>query len=115
MATLSIREIYEAARSAGFTPHQAVTWTAIALAESGGRTGALNDRGEYSVGLWQVNVNADPGRATRYGNLHDPAANALAAYDISNHGRDMRPWTTTHNDHKETSADYRQYLGRVEK
>ena len=50
--TLSIREIYDAARSAGFTPHQAVTWTAISLAESGGRTGALNDHGEYSVGLW---------------------------------------------------------------
>ncbi len=48
--TLSIREIYDAARSAGFTPHQAVTWTAIAMAESGGRTGALNDNGEHSVG-----------------------------------------------------------------
>ena len=34
MAVLSTREIYEAAREAGFTPHQAVTWTAIAMAES---------------------------------------------------------------------------------
>ena len=67
--TLSIREIYDAARSAGFTPHQAVTWTAIAMAESGGRTGALNDRGEYSVGLWQINVNADKGRAGRWGRV----------------------------------------------
>ena len=36
MPVLSIREIYEAARDAGFTPHQAVTWTAIAMAESRG-------------------------------------------------------------------------------
>ena len=56
MPVLSIREIYEAAREAGFTPHQAVTWTAIAMAESGGRTGALNDKGEHSIGLWQINV-----------------------------------------------------------
>ena len=39
---LAIREIYEAARAAGFNPDQATTWTAIALAESGGETGAHN-------------------------------------------------------------------------
>src|SRR6478735_2646972 len=100
--TLSIREIYDAARSAGFTPHQAVTWTAIAMAESGGRTGALNSKGEYSVGLWQGNVN-------------DPEANARAAYAISLHGRDMRPWTTTHDRNKGSRADYRTYLDKVEK
>lgn len=115
MPTLSIREIYEAARSAGFTPHQAVTWTAIAMAESGGRTGALNDRGEYSMGLWQINVNADPARRTRWGNLNDPEANARAAYEISRQGRDMRPWTTTHDRNKGTRADYRTYLDDVEK
>jgi cell wall-associated NlpC family hydrolase len=112
--TLSIREIYDAARSAGFTPHQAVTWTAIAMAESGGRTGALNSKGEYSVGLWQVNVNADPSRATKWGNLNDPEANARAAYAISLHGRDMRPWTTTHDRNKGSRADYRTYLDKVE-
>src|SRR6478752_3180466 len=113
--TLSIREIYDAARSAGFTPHQAVTWTAIAMAESGGRTGALNSKGEYSVGLWQVNVNADSSRATKWGNLNDPEANARAAYAISLHGRDMPPWTTTHDRNKGSRADYRTYLDKVEK
>jgi cell wall-associated NlpC family hydrolase len=113
--TLTIREIYDAALSAGFTPHQAVTWTAIAMAESGGRTGALNDKGEYSVGLWQVNVNADPARATKWGDLNDPAANARAAYEISRQGRDMRPWTTTHDRNKGSGADYRTYLGKIEK
>ena len=112
--TLSIREIYDAARSAGFTPHQAVTWTAISLAESGGRTGALNDHGEYSVGLWQINVNADSARASTWGNLNDPRANARAAYAISRHGTDMRPWTTTHDNNKGSRADYRTYLGKVE-
>ncbi|MGB7983470.1 MAG: hypothetical protein WCF36_22045 [Candidatus Nanopelagicales bacterium] len=112
--TLLIREIYDAARSAGFSPHQAVTWTAIAMAESGGRTGALNDNGEHSVGLWQINVNADPSRATRWGDLSTPQGNARAAYAISRQGRDMRPWTTTHDHNKGTGADYRTYLGKVE-
>ena len=113
--TLSIREIYDAARSAGFTPHQAVTWTAIAMAESGGRTGALNDKGEYSVGLWQINVRADASRASKWGDLSSPEGNARAAYAISLQGRDMRPWTTTHDRNQDSRADYRTYLGKVEK
>ncbi|HVK36752.1 MAG TPA: hypothetical protein VM428_13950, partial [Microlunatus sp.] len=113
--TLTIREIYDAARSAGFTPHQAVTWTAIAMAESGGRTGALNDKGEYSVGLWQINVRADASRATKWGDLSSPEGNARAAYAISLQGRDMRPWTTTHDRNQDSRADYRTYLGKVEK
>ena len=112
--TLSIREIYNAALSAGFNPHQAVTWTAIAMAESGGRTGALNSKGEYSVGLWQINVRADASRAARWGDLSTPEANAKAAYDISNHGADMSPWTTTHDRNKGSGADYRTYLGKVQ-
>ena len=114
MAKLSIAEIYEAARSAGFTPEQATTWTAIAMAESGGRTSALNSKGEHSMGLWQINVNADGDRASKYGDLNDPVANARAAYDISHHGKDMRPWTTTHSSNQGTSADYRTYLDQVE-
>jgi cell wall-associated NlpC family hydrolase len=114
MPKLSIAEIYEAARSAGFTPEQATTWTAIALAESGGRTGALNTKGEHSMGLWQINVAADGSRGTKYGDLNDPRANARAAYDISRHGTDMRPWTTTHSSNKGTDHDYRTYLSKVE-
>jgi hypothetical protein len=38
------------------TFQQAVTWTSIALAESGGSTKALNNHGEYWVGLCKVNV-----------------------------------------------------------
>ena len=109
---LGIQEIYEAARAAGFTPDQATTWTAIALAESGGETGALNDSGEHSMGLWQINVSPTV-RENVWGNLNDPVVNARAAYDISNHGLDMRPWTTTHASHEGTSTDYRTYLDDV--
>ena len=114
MPVLSIREIYEAARDAGFTPHQAVTWTSIALAESSGRTGALNDKGEHSIGLWQINV-AGGVRKNTWGDLTDPEVNARAAYEISRQGRDMRPWTTTHDHNKGTARDYRHYLDEVEK
>lgn len=114
MAGLSIRQIYDAALQAGFSSQQAVTFTAIAKAESGGNPGAHNPRGEDSRGLWQINVRADQARATKWGNLYDPDANARAAYAISNQGRDMRPWTTTHDRNKGTGADYRTYLGEVE-
>jgi cell wall-associated NlpC family hydrolase len=113
MTVLSIREIYNAARDAGFDSHQAVTWTSIAMAESRGRTTALNSKGEHSVGLWQINV-AGGVRKNKWGDLHDPENNAKAAYEISHQGRDMRPWTTTHDRNKGTGADYRTYLGKVE-
>lgn len=113
MGVLSIPAIYEAARAAGFSPEQASTWTAIALAESRGETGAHNSLGEDSRGLWQINV--DPNvRSNDWGDLSDPLVNARAAYEISKHGTDMRPWTTTHEIHRGTSRDYRSYLDDVE-
>jgi cell wall-associated NlpC family hydrolase len=113
VTVLSVRDIYQAALSAGFTPHQAVTWTSIALAESGGNTKALNNRGEYSVGLWQVNVRSSV-RANKWGDLTDPRINAKAAYEISRGGRDIRPWTTTHDVNKGTQHDFRHYIDKVE-
>jgi hypothetical protein len=83
------------------------------MAESGGRTGALNDKGEHSIGLWQINVASDV-RENKWGNLNDPEANARAAYEISRDGKDMRPWTVTHDRNKGTSRDYRRYLDDVE-
>jgi hypothetical protein len=107
---LGVREIYDAALAAGFTPDQATTWTAIALAESRGETGALNDSGEHSIGLWQINVAA---HGDRFGDLTDPYVNARAAYEISHRGTDMRPWTTTHSSHAGSASDYRTYLDDV--
>lgn len=113
VATYSIQDIYDAALEAGFSHQQAATWTAIALAESGGRTRAVNDRGEHSVGLWQINIDPEV-RGNSWGDLSDPGINAKAAFEVSRHGRDMRPWTTTHDTNKGTARDYRTYLDEVE-
>ena len=81
MARLSIDEIYAAARAAGFSPQQASTWTAIAMAESGGSPGALNNKGEHSMGLWQINVAAGV-RSNHWGDLNDPMVNARCVRDL---------------------------------
>src|SRR4051794_39815700 len=113
MSRLSVSEIHHVALSAGFTPVEAVTWTASAMAESGGRPDAHAGGGENSYGLGQVNVRSGV-RSNSWGDLTDPHVNARAAYEISHHGRDMRPWTTTHASHRGTAADYRTYLDQVE-
>src|SRR5581483_2648260 len=69
--------------------------------------------GEHSEGLWQINVGSDV-RQNSWGNLDNPLINARAAYQISNGGTDMRPWTTTHTDGG-TWAKYMDYLPEVEK
>ncbi len=113
MPVLTIREIYETARAAGFGEREAVTWTAIAMAESGGRTGGPNARGESGGGLWRINA-VSGADAQRWGDLDDPRNNARAAFEISRHGTDMGPWTTTHDTAKGTQTDYRMQLGKVE-
>jgi cell wall-associated NlpC family hydrolase len=95
VAVLSAREIYRYARMAGFSPDQSATMTAIALAESGGNSGAHNPHGENSQGLWQINVAAHPDLTGV--NLYDPLENARAAFRVSRGGQDVSPWTTTHN------------------
>lgn len=94
MPVYAAREIYRFARLAGFSPDQAATMTAVALAESGGNSGAHNPHGEDSRGLWQINAAAHPNLAGR--NLYDPLENAKAAYEVSHGGTDISPWTTTH-------------------
>jgi len=49
VTVLSIRSIHKAALSAGATFQQAVTWTSMALAESGGNTMALNNHEGFTV------------------------------------------------------------------
>ncbi len=108
MAKLTDVQIFEAALQAGFTPDQAVTMTAIALAESGGETGALNDVGEHSVGLWQINTAVHdwhPSQGT------DPLLNARMAYEVSGGGRDISRWTVTHSS---KGSRYLPFRGRAE-
>jgi hypothetical protein len=97
MPRYSAEQIYAFAVEAGFSPDQATTMTAVALAESGGNGSALNTTPpEHSIGLWQINANAHPDLASRF-NLNDPVDNARAAYLVSHNGTDVSPWTTTHN------------------
>src|SRR5690242_4255761 len=90
MPVLTVRELYDIARGAGFGEREAVTWTAIALARSGGRTGEPGAPG----GPWRIT--SLPGvDAGRWGDLDDPRTSARAAYEISRQGRDTAPWTTS--------------------
>src|SRR5215210_7191982 len=99
-------EIYRYAREAGFSPDQATTMTAIALAESHGNPEAHNPNGEDSWGLWQVNVSPDANSQFAGVDLTDPRENAKAAFAISRRGTDISPWTVTHG---RGSARYLQY------
>lgn len=103
MPTLSATQIAGYARGAGLTDSAAVaTATAIALAESGGRTDAVGDLTLVtatwgpSVGLWQIrSVVTERGRRTSrdYDALFDPAHNARAMVEISSGGTNWTPWS----------------------
>lgn len=78
---------------------------AIALAESGGVPGAImRSSREYSVGLWQINTMVHPYSVDA---MKDPIKNAAAAMQISNGGRNWRPWSAF------TNNGYRKYLTGV--
>ena len=105
MSHVDATEIRGFALAAGFTPDQATTMTAIALAESGGNTRAHATGIEDSRGLWQINVQAHPEFADV--DLYDPAQNAKAAYAVF-HGahESYRPWSVTHENRGEPYKDY---------
>ena len=95
MPRFTAEQIYAFARQAGFSPDQATTMTAVAMAESGGDSRSHATIGEDSRGLWQINAAAHPDLAQQF-NLYDPAQNAKAAFIASHGGADVSPWTTTH-------------------
>jgi murein DD-endopeptidase MepM/ murein hydrolase activator NlpD len=109
MSALTAAQIYLVARQAGFPRDAAVNFTAIALAESGGRPDARLHTGvEDSRGLWQINIK--PGvHKNVWGDLYDPQTNARAAFDISNGGRNLYPWSTTHHV-RGRPASYEKFL-----
>ena len=116
MATLSAKEILDFALRAGFSPNgeEAVTATAIALAESGGDPHAHNDNastGDDSYGLWQINMIGDIGPErrkvlglTRNEELFDPATNARAARHVFKQ-QTFTAWSVFKNQR------YKQHLG----
>jgi hypothetical protein len=104
--TISDVEIAQAAYNAGFRGTALATIVAIALGESHGNRTALNNRGEFSVGLWQINVNGYlKSRLTQWGfsswqDLWIPDNAAKAAYSISNGGKRFGAWSIyKHNAH----------------
>lgn len=114
MTTLSPAQLYTLARNAGLSAAAATTATAVALAESGGRSDAVGDvnlqDGTWgpSVGPWQIRTlkaetgTGGPRDITR---LTDPATNAASMAAISSGGSNFGPWSTYNN------GAYRQFLG----
>lgn len=97
-------QVAQAAYNAGFRGPALVTAVAVAFGEAG-RTKdqtnatALNNRGEFSVGMFQINVNGYLAkRLQRWGytswiDLWDPDKNARAAYKISQGGKHFGAWS----------------------
>jgi len=97
------KDLVSILKQAGFTGSKLTNAYNIARAESGGRAGALNPNastGDYSMGLFQINMIGDLGTRRNakylkeYGSigykgpesLYDPLINAKIAYDISKSG-----------------------------
>lgn len=85
LGSLTPTQIYQYALQAGFPTNVATQMTAIALRESSGNPSATNlSNKEQSYGLWQINVQGNPGLLQALGltdpsQLLDPATNARAA------------------------------------
>jgi len=90
MSQLKAQEIASLLQQQGFDKEKIPTMTAIALAESGGRTQAFNPTGlDKSYGLFQVNMygGLGPARMKQFGlksekELFDPVTNIRAAKNI---------------------------------
>lgn len=114
MAKRTPAEVYAALIAAGFSAPAATTMTAISGAESGWDNTALGDVNLQtnvwgpSYGLFQVRtVKGDTGRGTDRDISRlagSDAAQAKAAYDISQGGRDFSPWSVY------TSGKYQSFL-----
>lgn len=93
-----VSQLVQLAQQAGWSADEAPKIAAIAMAESGGRSGALNDNpatGDRSYGLTQVNMigGLGPARLKQFGlssneDLFDPITNLRAAKAI----RDSQGW-----------------------
>lgn len=92
MATLTMRQIASYCYAAGFRGNALITATAVAMAESSGRTDVVNYLG--CTGLFQiyikVHIRSNPSWTTKA--MKQPYNNAKAAYKLSSGGRNWRPW-----------------------
>lgn len=116
--TLSTEQLVSIAKQAGFNQQNAVIAAAVAKAESGGRSGVVNDNpgtGDLSYGLWQINMigRLGPARLKQFGissneQLKDPLTNARAAFILSG-GSNFNPWSVYR------SGKYRSFLPEAQK
>lgn len=92
---LTTDEIAAVAAAAGFNKNEDMltTATAVALAESSGRTKAVSPTG-CCHGLWQINTEVHPYSKSE---MQDPAQNAAAAFKISQSGTRWKPWSAHNN------------------
>lgn len=92
--TLSYDDVAQLALNAGFRADDdsAATAVAIAKAESGFNAAVYGDAAYGgSIGLWQINLPANP--QYNEDSLRDPATNAHAAYALYR-ARGFNPWCT---------------------
>ena len=116
--TYDVKKLTQLAKSAGMPQDKIPTMVSIALAESGGRTDALNDNprtGDLSYGLWQINMigRLGPDRRKRYGlksneELKDPATNARVAKEILLRDGGLSAWSTF------KGGDYQRFLPQAQ-
>lgn len=98
MTTLSASQIAGYAKNAGVTGQNIAIATAIALAESGGRTdvvGGPNSNGTYDYGVWQINGSHKDLLSGH--DWKDPAQNATMMFTLSSGGTNWKPWSTFNN------------------
>lgn len=110
-STLSTAQALSLAARAGFPADQLVTAVAVAKAESGLNPRAKNDNpgtGDYSIGLWQINMRAHGNTYGTEEQLKNPATNARAAVAIFRAaGNRWSPWGAY------TNGSYREHLATV--
>lgn len=104
MSALTLAQIAQHARNAGFKGDALVTAVAVSCAEDRnhdpaafGDLSLIDAKWGASVGLWQIrSLHADygTGRVRDEVHLTDPAFNARSAYSISSGGSNWNPWST---------------------
>lgn len=115
--SLGVEKLVSLAKSAGFKDQDAATMAAIAMAESGGKSGEINDNpktGDLSYGLWQINMigKLGPARRKEFGiesneQLLDPATNANAAKKVKD-SSGFSAWSVY------KSGSYKDYLPQAQ-
>jgi hypothetical protein len=109
MSILSIAQLSQIAANAGFSGQSLKDIVAIAMAESGGNTQAVNSNDPYggSYGVLQINGAHFTSGTTTKECAFDPQCSFNYAYQLSNGGANFRPWGTF------TNGSYQRFLPQV--